>query len=210
MSFDPKSFDPKNDDAKIDDTNGDDVKIGDSRKDLFSRRGFLGVGSAALAAGVLSAANSAGQNSQQESKQESKPPYPTKGDKNSSAPGPGNPAIDAQNPDSFLPPQTDAGGVQTFKYPFGISHKRMQEGGWSREVTVRELQVSKSIAGVDMRLTAGGVRELHWHTAAEWAFMLYGNARITGLMPTARVSWATWAKAISGIFRQGYHIPFRG
>ena len=57
----------------------------------------------------------------------------------------------------------------------------MQEGGWSREVTVRELAVSKSIAGVDMRLTAGGIRELHWHTAAEWAIMLYGNARITGL-----------------------------
>jgi oxalate decarboxylase len=32
-----------------------------------------------------------------------------------------------------------------------------------------------------MRLTAGGIRELHWHTAAEWALMLYGNARITGL-----------------------------
>ncbi len=30
-----------------------------------------------------------------------------------------------------------------------------------------------------MRLTAGGVRELHWHTAAEWAIMLYGTARIT-------------------------------
>src|SRR5260370_2397619 len=54
----------------------------------------------------------------------------------------------------------------------------MQEGGWSRKVTVRELPVSKSIAGVDMRLTAGGIRELHWHTAAEWALMLYGNARI--------------------------------
>jgi oxalate decarboxylase len=74
---------------------------------------------------------------------------------------------------------TDAGGVQTFKYPFSFAHKRFQEGGWSREVTQRELAVSKSLAGVDMRLTAGGVRELHWHTAAEWAFMLYGSARIT-------------------------------
>ncbi len=46
-------------------------------------------------------------------------------------------------------------------------------------MTVRELAVSKSLAGVDMRLTAGGVRELHWHTAAEWAYMLYGSARIT-------------------------------
>ncbi len=32
-----------------------------------------------------------------------------------------------------------------------------------------------------MRLTAGGVRELHWHTAAEWAYMLYGSARITAI-----------------------------
>jgi oxalate decarboxylase len=155
----------------------------EAAKDAVSRRGFLGMGSAALAAaGMLSAADAAGQAGQQpHAAKEDKKPYPTKDDRSVSAPGPGNPAIDGQNPDSFLPPPTDAGGVQTFKYPFGLSHKRMQEGGWSREVTIRELAVSKSIAGVDMRLTAGGVRELHWHAAAEWAFMLYGNARITGL-----------------------------
>src|SRR5581483_2579697 len=28
---------------------------------------------------------------------------------------------------------------------------------------------------------AGGIRELHWHTAAEWAIMLYGGARITAI-----------------------------
>src|SRR5277367_2872850 len=145
----------------------------DDKQEMLSRRGFLGMGSAALAAaGVLTAADAAAQEQH---------PYPSKSDRSASAPGPGNSALDAQNPDSFLPPPTDAGGVQTFKYPFGISHKRMQQGGWSREVTMRELAVSKSIAGVDMRLTAGGVRELHWHTAAEWAFMLYGNARITGI-----------------------------
>jgi oxalate decarboxylase len=32
-----------------------------------------------------------------------------------------------------------------------------------------------------MRLNAGGIRELHWHKAAEWAYMLYGNARITAV-----------------------------
>src|SRR5712692_9457919 len=37
------------------------------------------------------------------------------------------------------------------------------------------------MAGVNMRLTAGGVRELHWHTADEWAIVLYGNARITAI-----------------------------
>src|ERR1700722_6259816 len=133
----------------------------EGKKDTYSRRGFLGVGSAALAAaGMLSAADATAQDQK---------PYSTNSDRSTSAPGLGNPPLDDQNPDSFLPPPTDAGGVQTFKYPFGISHKRMQEGGWSREVTVRELAVSKSIAGVDMRLTAGGIRELHWHTAAEWA-----------------------------------------
>jgi len=145
----------------------------DAKKDAVSRRGFLGMGSAALAAaGLISTASAVGQEQKQ---------YPSKDSRSASSPGPGNAALDAQNPDSFLPPPTDAGGVQTFKYPFGLAHKRMQEGGWSREVTIRELAVSKTIAGVDMRLTAGGIRELHWHTAGEWSIMLYGNARITGL-----------------------------
>ena len=54
-------------------------------------------------------------------------------------------------------------------------------GGWARQVTIRELPISKTIAGVNMRLNAGGVRELHWHKAAEWAYMLYGTARITAI-----------------------------
>jgi oxalate decarboxylase len=62
-----------------------------------------------------------------------------------------------------------------------MARKRMESGGWTRQVTVRELPVSKSIAGVEMRLTAGGVRELHWHVSSEWAYMLYGNARITAV-----------------------------
>jgi oxalate decarboxylase len=141
-------------------------------KDLWTRRGFLGVSSAALAAAGMLAANSAvgqGQDAAQ------KP----KNDRSKSDPGPTNSTLDAANPDSFDPPGSDAGGVQTFKYPFSIAHKRLHEGGWSREVTVRELAVSKTLAGVNMRLTSGGVRELHWHTAAEWAYMLYGTARIT-------------------------------
>src|SRR5262245_55978862 len=32
-----------------------------------------------------------------------------------------------------------------------------------------------------MRVNARGVRELHWHKAGEWAFMLYGSARITAV-----------------------------
>jgi oxalate decarboxylase len=142
----------------------------ETEKDVLTRRGFLGVGSAALAAaGIPYVENLSAQESA----------YQAVSERSKSDPGPTNPSIDAANPDSNNPPPTDAGGVQTFKYPFSFAHKRLQEGGWSREVTQRELAISKTLAGVDMRLTAGGVRELHWHTAAEWAIMLYGTARIT-------------------------------
>jgi oxalate decarboxylase len=103
-------------------------------------------------------------------------------DRSKTQPGPSNPELQAQNPDSMWPPSTDSKSlVQTFKYPFSFANKRVYDAGWSREVTVRELPVSKSMAGVNMRLTAGGVRELHWHTSAEWAIMLYGTARITAI-----------------------------
>jgi oxalate decarboxylase len=144
----------------------------DGTKDKFSRRGFLGVGSAALAAAAGSLAVSAAM------AQENQP----RTDRSATDPGPANAGLDAQNPDSAWPPATDSKSlVPTFKYPFSLANKRTYEGGWSREVTVRELPVSKSMAGVNMRLTAGGVRELHWHTANEWAIMLYGAARITAI-----------------------------
>jgi oxalate decarboxylase len=143
----------------------------DSEKEILTRRGFLGVSSAALAAAAIPSSSTASD--------QQKADYKPGSDRSTSDPGPTNTALDAANPSSVYPPPTDAGGVQTFKYPFSFGHKRLHSGGWSREVTSRELSVSKTLAGVDMRLTAGGIRELHWHTAAEWAFMLYGTARIT-------------------------------
>jgi oxalate decarboxylase len=148
----------------------------DDSKDGLSRRGFIGIGSAALAtvAGGLAVGSAMSLQGQVTNKPGN--------DRSATDPGPANSAQDAQNPDSGWPPATDSKSlVQTFKYPFSFANKRTYEGGWSREVTVRELAVSKSLAGVNMRLTAGGVRELHWHTADEWAIVLYGSARITAI-----------------------------
>src|SRR5436853_4992441 len=147
-----------------------------STKDKFSRRGFLGIGSAALAAvgGSMAVRSAAAQEGELAGK--------ARTDRSASDPGPTNADLDAQNRDSAWPPGTDSKSlVTTFKYPFSLANKRTYQGGWSREVTVRELPVSQSRAGVNMRLTAGGVRELHWHTAGEWAMMLYGTARITAI-----------------------------
>src|SRR5258707_2762471 len=87
-------------------------------------------------------------------------------DRSKSDPGPANPALDGQNPDSIWPPPTDSKSlVQNFKYPFSFANKRTYEGGWSREVTIRELPVSKDMAGANMRLTARGGRALAWSTS---------------------------------------------
>jgi oxalate decarboxylase len=43
------------------------------------------------------------------------------------------------------------------------------------------------ITGVNMRLTRGSFRELHWHTSDEWAIMLERNARITVLNPDGTI-----------------------
>jgi oxalate decarboxylase len=48
-------------------------------------------------------------------------------------------------------------------------------------VTQRELPVATTLAGVNMHLYPGGVRELHWHKAAEWGYMLSGSARLTSV-----------------------------
>ena len=139
-----------------------------------SRRQFLGSGSAAVGATIIAAATAAAQIPQDTEKAEH--------DRSGSSPlGPDDEALDSENSDSVTPPPSDHGNVKAFKYPFSFSHKRIEEGGWARQVTIADLPVSTTIAGVDMRLTAGGIRELHWHTASEWALMLYGSARITCL-----------------------------
>ena len=108
-------------------------------------------------------------------------PQPQRPGHGGTDPGPRNLARDRQNPDMLVPPSTDHGTLPNLRFSFSDSHMQQESGGWTRQVTVRDLGVSKNIAGVNMRLNAGGVRELHWHKAAEWAYMLYGTARITAI-----------------------------
>lgn len=95
--------------------------------------------------------------------------------------GPRNLARDRQNPDILVPPTTDNGTLPNMRFSFSDAHQRLEEGGWAREVTNRELPASHDLAGVDMCLKPGAYRELHWHKEAEWALMLEGTARVTAL-----------------------------
>ena len=108
-------------------------------------------------------------------------------DHSASNPGPVNKPVAGESSNSEIPPITDKGDVAPFWYSFDLSHRRTQEGGWTRQVTQRDLPISTDLAGVNMRLTAGSYRELHWHTANEWAYMIYGKARVTVLNPDGTI-----------------------
>ncbi|KAF2471204.1 Bicupin, oxalate decarboxylase/oxidase [Lindgomyces ingoldianus] len=95
--------------------------------------------------------------------------------------GPRNRARERQNPDLVRPPSTDHGTIPNMRWSFADSHIRIEDGGWTRQTTIRELPTSKELAGVNMRLDEGVIRELHWHKEAEWAYVLEGHVRITAL-----------------------------
>src|SRR5882757_8565931 len=168
----------------------------------FSRRTFLGVGSAGIATVALA---SLAANAQERSDIE-------KGihDHSASNPGPENKPLLDENPNSNLPPPTDSGNLEPVWYSFDLTHKRVQEGGWTNEVTQKVLPSSKDIAGVRMRLTAGSFRELHWHTADEWAFMLYGNARVSVLNPDGTVFLDDVGKGDLWYFPAGFPHSIQG
>jgi oxalate decarboxylase len=171
-------------------------------KEVLNRRSFLGAAAAAVSAGAVIAPYAFAQSATEIQKGEA--------DHSASNPGPINKKISEENPDSKNPPYTDRGDVSPFWYSFDLSHRRVQDGGWTRQVTQKDLPISTDLAGVNMRLTAGSYRELHWHTANEWAFMLYGNARVTVLNPDGTIFIGDVSEGDLWFFPAGYPHSIQG
>ncbi len=75
--------------------------------------------------------------------------------------------------------------LPTFKFELEKSPGKIVGNSYGKEATVRQLPISKGIAGVSMKLEPGAMRELHWHaTAAEWAFVIDGRVRTTVIDPS--------------------------
>jgi oxalate decarboxylase len=113
-------------------------------------------------------------------------PEPISGDLGAAILGPRNIPVESANPDLLISPSTDAGTIPNLKFPYAQARNRVLTGGWAREVTARELPVATELAGVNMRLKPGGIRELHWHKEAEWAYMIAGSARVTAVDAAGR------------------------
>src|SRR5215470_15291920 len=95
----------------------------------------------------------------------------------------GDPSFMNNVPDPLL----SGDDLPTFKFALEKSEGKVIGGSSGKEATVKQLPISKGIAGVSMRLEAGAMRELHWHaTAAEWAFVIEGRVRTTVIDPQGR------------------------
>src|SRR5580658_4884222 len=167
-----------------------------------SRRSFLGAGSAALAVAAFAGMTAGAQQREDTRKAES--------DHSTSNPGPENNVLFHENPNTNTPPPTDHGDIGPIWYSFDLARKRVEEGGWTHQVTQRELPSSTDIAGVNMRLTSGSFRELRWHTADEWAFMEYGNARVTVLNPDGTMFIDDVGEGDLWFFPAGYPHSIQG
>lgn len=160
----------------------------------YSRRDMLGTGTAIGVAGIAGTVLAA-----------------TPGNPRAAVdPGPQNPAIAGQFSQAFTPPATDVGDLPQFWASFNNAPRRIQDGGWARQVTQGDFQVATEISGVNMRLAAGGVRELHWHQAAEWAYMSYSTCRVTVYDPQGRSYVADVKEGDLWYFPAGYPHSLQG
>jgi oxalate decarboxylase len=92
----------------------------------------------------------------------------------------GDPSFMNNVPDPILAGEE----LPTFKFELEKSEGKVIGKSSGKEATVKQLPISKGIAGVSMRLEPGAMRELHWHaTAAEWAFVIEGRVRTTVIDP---------------------------
>jgi oxalate decarboxylase len=157
--------------SKFPDSMADEAVPATRAMRFLSRRDVL---AAAAAGGALVAAGPA------QAATFGNPDEPPEGAVNStpgalSDPGPQTPALQSQFSDAVNAPATDVGGMPQFWASFNNVHKRIQSGGWAREVTQADFPISTAVSGVNMRLGPGGIRELHWHQSAEWAYMTNGH-----------------------------------
>jgi oxalate decarboxylase len=170
---------------------------------ILSRRAILGSG---VAGGILTAAAAVAADGTF-----GNPDQPAEGainvtnPKALTDPGPQDPGLAGNEPAFLNPPATDVNGMQQFWTSFNLAPKRIQNGGWARQITDDDFKISTTIAGVNMRLGPGG-----WHQQAEWAVMTYGNCRVTILDESGRPEVADVKEGDLWYFPAGFPHSLQG
>ena len=77
-------------------------------------------------------------------------------------------------------------------------------GGWARDITTRSLPIATGIAGAHLFLNPGGIREMHWHDSAEWAYILAGHCQVTVVDPEGETEVANYGPGDLWYFPKGH------
>ena len=75
------------------------------------------------------------------------------------------------------------GTGQAFTASLDAGPIKATSGGWARDLTTNQLPLATGIAGAHLFLNPGGVREMHWHSSAEWAYVIAGRCQATIVDP---------------------------
>jgi oxalate decarboxylase len=97
-----------------------------------------------------------------------------------------------------------AGDPVTFTTSLDRAAVKATSGGWARDVTTKSLPIATDIAGAHLFLNAGGVREMHWHNSAEWAFILAGYCQVTVVDPEGETEVANYGPGDLWYFPKGH------
>jgi oxalate decarboxylase len=96
------------------------------------------------------------------------------------------------------------GDPVTFTAALDKSPIKATSGGWAREITTKGLPIATDIAGAHLYLNPGGVREMHWHNSAEWAYILAGHCQVTVVDPEGETEIANYAPGDLWYFPKGH------
>ena len=96
------------------------------------------------------------------------------------------------------------GDPVTFTTSLDKSAIKATSGGWARDITTKGLPIATDIAGAHLYLNPGGVREMHWHNSAEWAYILAGHCQVTVVDPEGVTEVANYSPGDLWYFPKGH------
>jgi oxalate decarboxylase len=77
-------------------------------------------------------------------------------------------------------------------------------GGWARDLTANQLPIATAIAGAHLFLNPGGIREMHWHTSAKWAYIIAGQCQATIIDPEGEIEVVSYGPGDLWTFPAGH------
>ena len=113
--------------------------------------------------------------------------------------------FDVAGSSSFVPlvPRR-TGDAAAFTASLDKASIKATSGGWAREITARQLPLATRLAGAHLFLNPGGAREIHWHTSAEWAYVMAGACQVSVIDQNGELEVANYGPGDLWYFPAGH------